>query len=300
MWCVWTAKGGSGASVVSAAMAVLAAQNQPTLLVDLGCDQPALLGLDPPGHRHTSVAEQLGAVRSGAGEPAVDELALDDPTIDDPAIDDTTIDYPTLDDPTIDEEEIGQLGVLDWLDATDPPPDALARLEVSAGPNLAVLPTGRLVGRGHPDGAGPAGDGRRAERLEVLSRLLRSEQRAVVVDIGAASHRYEPILARAEASILVTRACYLALRRTVPSRHVDRVVLVAEPGRSLRRSDIEKVLPVPVDATVRWDPSVARAVDAGTLRRRLPRPLRSLEALLRGLPTDQARNARPLSDAAWP
>lgn len=269
MWCVWTAKGGSGASVVSAALALLAARSRPTLLVDLGCDQLALLGLDPAGspsnQRAASAAEATADEKSGGATAAASDGAGAVP-----------------------------LGVLDWLDAPDPPPDALGRLEVSAGPCLSVLSTGRLVGRGHPDGAGPADDGRRAERLDVLGRLLRSEHRAVVVDVGSASHRYEPILARAQASILVTRACYLTLRRTVPSRHVDRVVLVAEPGRALRRTDVEKALRVAVDTTVRWDPTVARAVDAGTLRRRLPRPLRALEPLLRGLPTgaQQAGDAR--------
>ncbi len=251
MWCVWTAKGGSGASVVSAALAVLAAKTRPTLLVDLGRDQLALLGIAEP-------EEHVGA--GGHGDRG-------------------------------DGEDSGRLGVLDWVDAPCPPPDALARLEIEAGPGLSVLPTGDLVGRGHPDGPGAADDGRRAERLDILSRLLRSEQRAVIVDVGAAGHRYEAILARAHASILVTRACYLALRRPVPARHLDRVVLVAEPGRALRRADVESALHAAVAASIPWDPSVARAVDAGTLARRLPRQLRSLGPLLDGLPVDSGGNA---------
>jgi hypothetical protein len=238
MWCVWTAKGGSGASVVSAALAVLSSRSTPTLLVDLGSDQPALLGL-------------------GAGG------ASDGPPTDEPA---------------------AGLGVLDWLAAPCPPPDALARIEVRVGPTLSLLPTGRLIGTGHPDGPGLAGDGRRAERLDVLARLLGREERTVVVDVGSASHRYEPILARSSASVLVTRACYLALRRPVSSRHVDRVVLIAEPGRALRRADVDAALPAPVSATVSWDPAIARAVDAGTLLRRVPRPLGALRTLLRQLP----------------
>jgi hypothetical protein len=56
-------------------------------------------------------------------------------------------------------------------------------------------------------------------------------------------------------------------------------VLVTEPGRALGVADVEGTLHVPVRAEVAVDPSVARAVDAGLLASRLPRPLaRSLEA----------------------
>ncbi|MGI9611557.1 MAG: hypothetical protein ACR2QO_01520 [Acidimicrobiales bacterium] len=244
---MWSAKGGSGTSVVSAALAVVAARSRPTLLVDFGRDQPAVLGMGSD-----AVVEPASHAEPPAEPHGVAEASV---------------------------------GLVDWLAAPSPPPDALARLEVPAGPGLSLLPTGRLVGDGHPDGPGDPGDGRRAERLDVLGRLLAADRRAVVVDVGAASHRYEPVLARAAASILVTRACYLALRRPIPARHVDRVVLVAEPGRALRRRDVETALPAPVSATVEWDPAVARAVDAGTIRRRLPRSLRALEVLLADLPS---------------
>ncbi len=44
----YAAKGGVGTSVVSAAVALLAAQHQPTLLVDLAGDQPMIFGSVPP------------------------------------------------------------------------------------------------------------------------------------------------------------------------------------------------------------------------------------------------------------
>lgn len=76
----------------------------------------------------------------------------------------------------------------------------------------------------------------------------------------------------ADRSLLVTRACYLALRRAVsaPIRPTG-VVLVAEPGRALRATDVEAAVGAPVVATVAVDPAVARAVDAGLLTARLPR-----------------------------
>ena len=75
-------------------------------------------------------------------------------------------------------------------------------------------------------------------------------------------------------SLLVTRACYLALRRAVaaPCRP-DGVVLVAEPGRALRAADVERAVGAPVVAAVSHDPAIARAVDAGLLAARLPRLL---------------------------
>ena len=45
----WSAKGGSGTTVVSCSLALLAARLQPTLLIDLAGDVPAALGLAEPG-----------------------------------------------------------------------------------------------------------------------------------------------------------------------------------------------------------------------------------------------------------
>lgn len=74
--------------------------------------------------------------------------------------------------------------------------------------------------------------------------------------------------------LLVTRPCYLALRRAVAEAPpVDGVVLVEEPERSLNRSDVEAVIGRPVVTTIPYDPAVARAVDSGLLSMRVPRSL---------------------------
>jgi hypothetical protein len=44
---LWSPKGGSGTSVLSAALALVSAGRGPTRLADLGGDQPAILGLPP-------------------------------------------------------------------------------------------------------------------------------------------------------------------------------------------------------------------------------------------------------------
>lgn len=155
-------------------------------------------------------------------------------------------------------------GLTDWLAAgPDVPAGGLARLEVVAAPGLAVLP------RGH----GPVGPD---ARVEALAAAL-DARRAVVVDCGVLV-RGEPgprlLAGRTTHSLLVTRACYLALRRAAdPPLRPSGVVLVTEPGRALDRRDVEQVVGAPVRAEVALDPAVARAVDAGLLARRLPRGL---------------------------
>ena len=78
----------------------------------------------------------------------------------------------------------------------------------------------------------------------------------------------------ANRSLLVTRPCYLALRRAVhlPLRPSG-IVLITEPGRALTRGDVEEIVGVSVLAEVSLDPAVARAVDSGLLASRLPRTL---------------------------
>ncbi len=203
----WALKGGVGTTVVSAALGLtLHHAGHDVLLVDLGGDLPAALGLPEP---------------SGPG-------------------------------------------LTDWLaTGDDVPADGLGRIEVAVAPGLAVLPRG----------TGTIGPG---PRVEALVAAL-DPGRSVVVDCGVLDGR-EParsvVAARATHSLLVTRACYLALRRAAdPPLRPSGVVLVTEPGRALDRHDVERVVGAPVRAEVALDPAIARAVDAGRLASRLPRAL---------------------------
>jgi hypothetical protein len=104
-----------------------------------------------------------------------------------------------------------------------------------------------------------------------LAAWLAAERRRVVVDAGAARDVPCDLLRVATHSLLVTRPCYLALRAAVRAAiRPTGVILVEEPGRALRRDDVEASLGVPVVATVLADPAVARAVDAGLLAAHLP------------------------------
>ncbi|MDH3706504.1 MAG: hypothetical protein OES57_10595 [Acidimicrobiia bacterium] len=157
-------------------------------------------------------------------------------------------------------------GVGEWL-AAGPDVDngALARVEIDVAEECVLVPRG----------SGPLRGGARAEQL---AHELAGRSCAVVVDAGCVRGDeawLAPLLATAASSWLVTRPCYLALRRLrdCPVRP-DGVVLVNEPGRALTRADVEAVAEAPVVLDVRWDPAVARAVDAGLLASRLPRSLR--------------------------
>lgn len=153
-------------------------------------------------------------------------------------------------------------GIAGWLAAgPEVPVDALARLEKPVSASLGLLSRG----------SGPL----EPARAEVLAGLLATDPRPVVADCGSAPDGVARTLAaRAGRSILVTRACYVSLRRArcAPIR-ASEVVLVVEPGRSLTRRDVEDHLGLPVTAAIDVDPAVARAADAGLLATRLPRTL---------------------------
>lgn len=206
----WAAKGGSGTTVVSCALALLHARRAPTWLIDLAGDVPAALGFEEP---------------SGAG-------------------------------------------ILDWI-ASSADASALTAISVPACERLDVIPRG----------AAPTvtSNPRWAELGEHLAGL----STAVVIDAGTSPP--PPSLAEvAQNRLLVTKPCYLSLRRSVgfTGPPPTGVVLVQEAGRALRADDVAFALQAPVVAEVTIDPAVARAVDAGLLVSRLPH---SLAGNLRGL-----------------
>lgn len=158
-------------------------------------------------------------------------------------------------------------GLAGWLSAGPRvPADALARIEVHAAPGLGLLPRG--AGHLHPG------------RADVLAALLEGSPRTTVVDCGRIGGAVvAAVIGRAHHSLLVTRPCYVALRRAsqAPLRPTG-VVVVNEPGRVLSSDDVTSVVKAPVVAQVEVDPAVARLVDAGLLTGRMPRSLHPLRA----------------------
>jgi len=159
-------------------------------------------------------------------------------------------------------------GLSDWFSLDEPSPDVLHRLEVAVNPGLSLLPRGSCRSPARP------------ERYRLLSRLLSGDGRRVVVDVGTHSVPAVALIADASASILVTRACFLALDAARRGPIADGVLLIEEPGRVLRPSDVSAAVGVGIAVQLRWHRDVARAVDAGLLSAKLPKALQSLEALL--------------------
>ena len=200
----WAAKGGSGTTVVSCALALLtAAASDPTWLIDLAGDVPAAMGLSEPGG----------------------------------------------------------LGVHDWVLSPTAPQQALEALGAPAADGLVLIPRG--IATASAD----------LTRWADLAQYLATGPRHVIVDAGSCSPP-PALVAAAQRRLLVTRACYLALRRAATSPLVPTgIVVVHEPGRALRTQDVAFATQAPVVAEITLDPAVARAVDAGLLAARLPRTL---------------------------
>jgi hypothetical protein len=180
-------------------------------------------------------------------------------------------------------------GLREWLAAgPEAPTEALDRLAVDAGKGLALLAAG-------------AGDISlaSAEAGAALGVALQADPRITVVDVGVLAVGRSPALHAlvevADASIVVVRGCYLALRRAVRlevTANVAGAVFVDEGGRALGAHDVASVLGVPVLATVSLRATTARAVDAGVLSTRLPdalaRPAREVLRRIGGLDHEQA------------
>lgn len=158
------------------------------------------------------------------------------------------------------------LGVCDWMAASNPPPDALARLELSAGQGLSLLPAGRVPWQAAP------------ERITLLANLLACDGRRVILDIG--TRERGALLATASQTVLVTRSCYLSLSlgRTAP--RPDTLVVAKEAGRAFSLSMIEQFVSADRTIKVPWDVHVGQAIDAGQAVARLPRLLSGLKELL--------------------
>ena len=152
----WSAKGGSGTTVVAIALATMRgrASGGGALLVDLAGDCPSAMGLPEPGGP----------------------------------------------------------GVSEWLAAgPEVPADALRRLEIEVSEEVSLLPLGRSSLGG-------------AERARQLLGELASDARDTVFDLGRIitgtgeiPDAVASLAAGTDQSLLVTRPCFLSLRRALAS-----------------------------------------------------------------------------------
>lgn len=148
-------------------------------------------------------------------------------------------------------------GVLDWLAETcdEGVGDLLARA-VRVTENLSLVHRGARFIEGRP-------------RWSELVALV-CAHRGIVVDAGTGFVPDE-VHDAADVSVLVTRPCYLSLRRAVHGRTSGRVAVVDEPDRALGIADVAHVLGVRSPIRVPHSAAIGRAVDAGLLVERAPR-----------------------------
>ena len=111
--------------------------------------------------------------------------------------------------------------------------------------------------------------------LRALS-LKHSEGCNIIVDLGRADI---PLALRkiVDTCYLVTRPCYLALRRAVDLETAfSGVIVVNEPDRVLTSRDVESVLKLKCVAEIPYTSEISRRVDSGLLKSRLPIALQSV------------------------
>lgn len=103
-----------------------------------------------------------------------------------------------------------------------------------------------------------------------LCAALKTFDLPIIVDAGCGLPSPD-LLAHASSSLLVSRPCYLSLRRAAQlSVSPTGIVLINEPGRALGKHDVEAVIGAPVVSEIIFDAAIARAVDAGLLASRIP------------------------------
>jgi hypothetical protein len=105
-------------------------------------------------------------------------------------------------------------------------------------------------------------------RWRQLADALHSLPHNVIIDAGNGFIPAE-IAQSIHSVTMVTKPCYLSLRRATAMPRPHNVVVVREEGRALTVADVGNVLNVPVIAEIPHSAAIARAVDAGLLPSRV-------------------------------
>lgn len=156
------------------------------------------------------------------------------------------------------------VGVSEWMGVGDGADiDALDDLACPTAAGVAILPCGRR-----------ALDDLAPERGAQLAMALRAGARPTIIDAGrATAPAARALVELADATIVVLRGCYLALRRAVHDPLVPEatgVIVVEQEDRPLRAREVSDVIQRPILAALPQHPDIARAVDAGVLPTRTP------------------------------
>ncbi len=146
-------------------------------------------------------------------------------------------------------------GINDWLNESNLQSFAAFLSEFSpADDNLIVVHRGSPFVEGEP-------------RWAEFADALRTVSNNVVIDAGTTFVPDQVRLALT-CTTLVTKACYLSLRRATNMARPTNVIVVKEEARALTSKDVAHVLGVPVVAEIPYQATISRSVDAGLLANR--------------------------------
>lgn len=146
-------------------------------------------------------------------------------------------------------------GVNDWLGETrTSDPESLVMSGTPVAHGLVVVHRGSRFVEGQP-------------RWRDLAAAIAALPHTVIIDAGTTYIPDELRLSVAE-TVLVTKPCYLSLRRATQMPTPSRLFVIAEEGRALTATDAAHVVGAGVAATIPHSPAISRAVDAGLLLER--------------------------------
>lgn len=147
-------------------------------------------------------------------------------------------------------------GINDWLgESTVSDAESMVRLGTPYTDGLVVLHRGARFVEGAP-------------RWSALAEAVASIPHDVYIDAGT-GFVPDAFLDAVGNVVMVTRPCYLSLKKATRMRKPRSVCVIREDGRALSVDDVGNVIGAPVSAVVPYEPAISRAVDAGLLASRV-------------------------------
>lgn len=146
-------------------------------------------------------------------------------------------------------------GMNDWLGDPGAGSDALLARTTAVNDSLLLVHRGSRFIDGAP-------------RWSALAALIAGLEADVIVD-GGTGLVPDELVASFPRVAMVTRPCYLSLRRASALPQPSALYVVRESDRALCANDVAHVIGVPVTAQIPHSPAISRAVDAGLLPSRV-------------------------------
>lgn len=147
-------------------------------------------------------------------------------------------------------------GINDWLgEHNESDAESLVKMGTPLMNGLVVVHRGSRFVEGQP-------------RWQQLAEAIRTLPHTAIIDAGI-TFVPEEVRSAVTTITMVTRPCYLSLRRATHLPKPHNVVVIKEESRALTVNDVSHVLGVPKFAEIPYSPSISRAVDAGLLTSRV-------------------------------